>query len=302
MKNDFLLLSFYLTLMAYSYAQPGALPSLDEYLRNSHLPTQTSPEGLHFMIERPGTGPSPVDGDYVLIHYEGRLLDSTLFDQSEPSDPLVFRVANREVIKGLDLGVQLLKKGGKARLFLPASLGYMQYGVEGSVPPDSPLMYEVELLDIFNFEQYDSYMRKLEERERLAFEQRNKAQFQDDLRLLEEYAAANQLKTKRTASGLSYSLVKSGKGQNARRGNHLKIEYEGYLTDGSLIERSSQPFEFVLGSARVIQGWEEGLQFFNQGSEGWLLIPSRLAYGAVNAKNIPANAALIFKIKVMEVR
>lgn len=298
MKNLFLLL--FCLMVVSSYAQPG--PSLEAFFQKHRIQAQTTPEGLHYLLEYPGTGKAPADGDYVLIRYRGSLLDSTVFDESEPDQPFVFQVGNREVIEGLDLGVKVLKKGGKATLFMPASLGYQQFGVEGSVPPNSPLIYEVELLDIMNFDQYDHYMRSLEEREKAKFEQQKKEQFGKDMRIIEEYAALRQLKTQRTPSGLSYVISKAGKGPNAKPGNHLKIMYESYLADGTLIEESAQPFEFVLGTARVIQGWEEGLQFFNKGSEGWLLIPSNLAYGPMSVKNIPAYSVLIFKIKVLELK
>jgi peptidylprolyl isomerase len=301
MINHITLLVCFVVSIAMVVAQPGNPPSLQTYLQANQLKTRTTPEGLHYILDRPGTGTTPADGDYVLIQYQGFLLDSTIFDQSEPEQPFLFQVGNREVITGLDLGVRLLKKGGKARLYLPASLGYKEFGVEGSVPPESPLMFEVELLDVMNFDQYDRYMRAFEERERASFELQKKEQFRKDLLIIEDYAASQQLKTRQTVSGLSYCITKTGKGPNTKPGDQLTLAYEGYLTDGTLFEASTQPFGFVLGSARVIQGWEEGLQFFNKGSEGVLIIPSQLAYGPIRTKNIPANTVLIFKIKVLEI-
>ncbi len=284
--------------MAQAAAQPV---SLENFLLENNLKTKSTPDGLHYLTRSPGAGVSSKDGDYVLIRYKAMLLDSTVFDESEPGNPFVFQVGNREVIKGLDHGVQLMKMGEKTTFFIPPSLGYQQYGVEGSVPPNSPLLYEVELLDVMDFDQYDRYMRELEEQERVEFEHRKKAQFNTDIRLIEEYAAANQLRTKRTPSGLSYVITKPGKGTPAKKGNRLKINYEGYFLDGNLFEASEKPYEFTLGAARVIEGWEEGLQFFNKGSEGWLLVPSKLAYGPVPVGKIPANSVVIFKIKVLEI-
>ena len=68
--------------------------------------------------------------------------------------------------------------------------------------------------------------------------------------------------------------------------------------------KRKKTYQFVLGRGKVIQGWDEGMQFFNKGSEGWLLIPSKLAYGpmAINEDdiNIPGDSALAFKIKIIE--
>jgi len=299
MKNHCLLLLLGCLVVSGTVAQSGDL--IENFLRENNLQAQAAPEGLRYITTQTGSGNEAKDGDYILIEYKAMLLDSTVFDRSEAGEPFVFQLGNREVIKGLDLGVRLIKKGGKATFFIPAPLGYQQYGIEGAVPPNSPLMYEVELLDVMDFEEYDRFMRNMEERERAEFEQRRKAQFETDLRLLEEYAAANQLRTKRTPSGLGYAITKPGKGALAKSGDHLKVSYEGYLANGEIFEASEKPFEFILGSARVIGGWEEGLQFFNKGSEGWLLVPSKLGYGPVAVREIPANSVLIFKIKILDI-
>ncbi|MEK7256760.1 MAG: FKBP-type peptidyl-prolyl cis-trans isomerase [Bacteroidota bacterium] len=288
-------------------AQPDSPLSLEDYLQKNSLSTQATEDGLHYQIQLPGSGNFPKQGDYVLLTFKAMLLDSTVFDQSHEGEPFIFQVGNREVIKGLDKGIRLLKKGGKAKLFVPPSLGYMQYGVGKTVPPNSPLIYEIELLDVMNFEQYDAFMRDLEERERQEFKRLEQAQFEKDLNIIESVAEEKRLKTKRTFSGLSYAVTKPGKGENAKPGNKLVVAYEGFLADGSPFEKSpaEKPYEFVLGAGKVMDGWEEGLQFFNKGSEGWLLIPSRLAYGQleINEANVrvPANSVLVFKVKVVEI-
>ncbi len=278
-------------------AQPDSLLSLEDFLRKNKVEAKATPEGLHYLVSKKGSGNAPATGDYVLLRYRAMLLDSTVFDQSEEGSPLVFQVGNHEVIKGLDLGVQLLKKGGSATLYLPPTLGYQQYGVQGSVPPNSALIYEVELLDVLDFEQYDRYMRELEERERATYEQSRKAQFQKDLKSIEEYATSHGLLVKRTNSGLSYAITKPGKGPAPKPGTQVTVAYEGFLADDTSFDQSEK-FEFTLGAAKVIEGWEEGLRYFNPGSEGWLLVPSKLAYGPLTVHKIPANSVLIFRIKM----
>ena len=221
-----------------------------------------------------------------------------MFDESEPANPLVFQVGNHEVIKGLDQGVQLLKKGSAATLFMPPSMGYQQYGAQ-NVPPNAALIYEVELLDVMNFDQYDQYMRELEERERAAYEQGRVQQFQQDLKKIEAYASARSLLVRRTNSGLSYAVTKTGKGTPPKPGDQVKAAYEGFLLDETSFDKSEK-FEFKMGAAKVIEGWEEGLKFFAPGSEGWLLVPSKLAYGPIPVGKVPANSVLIFKIKMLK--
>ncbi len=280
------------------FAQSDSPLSLKDYLQKSNLATQSTPDGIHYLLSKKGNGKAPVTGEYVLLQYRAMLLDSTVFDQSEEGNPLVFQVGNHEVIKGLDLGVQLLKKGGSATLYLPPSLGYQQYGAQG-VPPDAALIYEVELLDVMDFDQYDRYMRALEERERAEYEQGRVEQFQKDLKAIEAYAAAHGLIVRRTNSGLSYAITKQGKGAAPRPGASLKVAYEGFLLDDTVFDQSEN-YAFTLGAAKVIQGWEEGLQFFSPGSEGWLLVPSKLAYGPIPVGKVPANSALVFKVKMLK--
>ena len=281
--------------------------SLESYLHQHHLTPQTTDEGLRYFLDRPGTGVYPKKGDFTLIRFRAMLLDSTVFDQSTDSEPFIFQIGNREVIRGLDRAVQLLKKGGNGTFYIPAQMGYKDQGVGDVVPPGSPLIYEVELLNIMKFEQYDDFMRRFEERERIDFERQRKEQFQTDMNIIREYASQHNLDVKSTPSGLSYAITRRGKGENCKPGDRLRVAYEGYLANGESFEKSPHgiPYEFYLGSGKVMDGWEEGLQFFNKHAEGWLLIPSILGYGPTVIKedniHIPANSVLVFKVKVVDI-
>ena len=83
----------------------------------------------------------------VKVHYTGKLLDGTVFDSSvERGQPAEFPLNG--VILGWTEGLQLIKKGGKAKLVIPSSLGYGDRGAGDKIAPFSPLYFEVELLDI----------------------------------------------------------------------------------------------------------------------------------------------------------
>jgi FKBP-type peptidyl-prolyl cis-trans isomerase len=97
----------------------------------------------------PGSGPAAKAGDALSIHYRGTLEDGTEFDSSYPrGDTLDFKLGAGELIKGMDSGLVGLRVGGKRRLRIPPALGYGKAGIRGVIPPDSVLIFEVELVSI----------------------------------------------------------------------------------------------------------------------------------------------------------
>ena len=95
-----------------------------------------------------GTGPVAVNGDTVTVNYVGTLTNGTKFDSSYDSgQPFTFRLGAGQVIAGFDQGVVGMRVGGKRRLTIPPSLGY---GIQpkGSIPGNSTLIFEVELVSI----------------------------------------------------------------------------------------------------------------------------------------------------------
>ena len=103
------------------------------------------PSGLAYEIIKPGAGDFPKATDTVKVIYTGTLLNGTKFDSNVGADPIEFQL-NR-VIPGWSEGIQKINKGGKIKLYVPSQLGYGEEGNQG-IPPNSALIFEVELLDI----------------------------------------------------------------------------------------------------------------------------------------------------------
>ena len=104
--------------------------------------------GLYYKITKDGIGPFPSKGDKVSVHYKGTLLDGTVFDSSyQRNQPIEFDIGLGQVIAGWDEGIMLLNKGAGARFIIPSNLAYGSRGAGGIIPPNSTLIFEVELLN-----------------------------------------------------------------------------------------------------------------------------------------------------------
>ncbi len=103
--------------------------------------------GLQYEILNEGDGPRPTADDTVRCHYEGTLIDGTVFDSSyRRNQPAEFGL--RQVIAGWTEGVQMMKVGAKYKFYIPYQLGYGEHGAGNSIPPYAALIFTVELLAI----------------------------------------------------------------------------------------------------------------------------------------------------------
>ncbi len=136
---------------------------IEDFLIENGIEAQSTEEGLYYVITQEGNGEQPVNGNTVVVNYTGQLLDGTMFDSSIEEDakaggvyregrnygtPFDFLLGQGRVIKGWDIGIALLSKGAKATLYIPSALGYGARGAGANIPPNSVLMFDVELVDI----------------------------------------------------------------------------------------------------------------------------------------------------------
>lgn len=107
----------------------------------------TLPSGLQYEIITEGKGKKPEATDQVKCHYEGTLIDGTLFDSSiKRGEPAVFGV--NQVIPGWVEALQLMPEGSKWKLYIPSDLAYGAQGAGEMIPPHSTLVFEVELIEV----------------------------------------------------------------------------------------------------------------------------------------------------------
>ena len=231
----------------------------------------TTPTGLNYIDKVIGTGRTPQTGDKVKVHYTGTLEDGTKFDSSrDRNQPFEFPLGVGRVIKGWDEGVATMKEGGKRKLIIPSELAYGSRNI-GSIPPNSILFFDVELIEVI--EKFVDTDFSLPGREEV------------------------------TKSGLRMILHKEGNGEIPLPGQTVTVHYTGLLENGNKFDSShdrGQPFSFQLGQGRVIQGWDEALALMSKGEKRTLIIPPDIGYGARGQGKIPPNATLIFEVELID--
>lgn len=118
---------------------------LEENAKRPEVVTLAS--GLQYEVIKEGNGKKPMATDRVKCHYEGTLIDGTLFDSSvKRGEPAIFGV--NQVIKGWIEALQLMTEGSKWRLFIPSELAYGAQQAGEMIPPHSTLIFEVELIEV----------------------------------------------------------------------------------------------------------------------------------------------------------
>ncbi len=225
-----------------------------------------------------GDGDKPLPTDQVVVHYTGWLEDGTKFDSSyDRGTPAVFRLNG--VIRGWTEGVGDMRVGEKRKLRIPSDLGYGSSN-NGRIPPNSTLVFDVELIEINPYEKFA----KVPPMEQLPGDS------------VTGEAATSE-------SGLSWYDIVDGDGeQPSSSSSTVEVHYTGWLVDGTKFDSSvdrGQTISFPLNG--VIAGWTEGVGSMSVGSKRKLIIPAHLGYGDRGAGGgaIPPGATLVFDVELV---
>lgn len=237
--------------------------------------TITTASGLKYIIWKKGDGDQAETGDNVSVHYAGRLLDGSPFDNSyDRGQPFSFPLGGGRVIKGWDEGIAFLNVGDSATLIIPADLGYGSIS-RPTIPANSTLIFDVELMGVKKVVKPTPYETK-------------------------------GLDTISTGTGLKYIRLNKTDGATVTAGSTVAVHYTGYLYDGTIFDSSisrGEPISFPIGVGRVIKGWDEGISLLKVGEKARLLIPYQLAYGERGAgQMIKPRTDLIFDVELISVK
>lgn len=127
------------------------IQTINDYLTKNHISAQRTPSGAFVQMLSQGSGPAVQQGNLVTVNYTGRTLDGTVFDSSTDSSfqhatPLKFSVG--QMIPGFNEGIVMLKKGDKAKFFIPSPLGYGAQSPSPKMKPNSILIFDIDVLDV----------------------------------------------------------------------------------------------------------------------------------------------------------
>ncbi len=123
--------------------------SITRYLEKNNITNAQKHEGIYYTITEQGNGGAIVAGDDVIFEATGKFLnDSPFYSSKEQGQPLEIFMGQNMVVPGLEEGLTLLQKGGKATLYLPSEMGYGEEGQGAVIPPNTVLIYEIEVLEV----------------------------------------------------------------------------------------------------------------------------------------------------------
>jgi FKBP-type peptidyl-prolyl cis-trans isomerase FkpA len=116
------------------------------YLAKNNIVATRHSSGVYYQIIAPGAGAIEyTSSTSILAHYQGMLLDGTIFDTTTGKSPVSFILG--QVIAGWQIGIPMIQKGGKIRLIIPSVLGYQNQN-KGTIPPNSVMDFEIELINV----------------------------------------------------------------------------------------------------------------------------------------------------------
>ncbi|MES2387447.1 MAG: FKBP-type peptidyl-prolyl cis-trans isomerase [Bacteroidota bacterium] len=260
-------------------------PALDGPHSRPNLKSKYTVDGLEYFFFKKNNGKKARLGDIITMHIEYRThQDSLLGSTRAAGNPIRIKAAEPPFKGGLESGLMMVSPGDSVVFFIPADSVLKDYPRDHwppAVHSKTKLAYYLKVVDINTEAEL----------------------IQKETDALMTYAKSKKLQVRKSENGLMYAITEEGTGVQARAGDSVAVHYTGMLTDGKVFDsskQSGQPIEFVLGTHRVIQGWDQGIALLKEGTKAVLLIPSALAYGPNGSPpTIPGYAPLVFEVELV---
>ena len=272
---------------------------------------QKTESGISYTIVKEGNGRKPDAGGYWGINiayfdHTGKQLFSSEDRGGTIEAPYQ---APYPANGGLEECFNYVGEGDSAVFQVPADSLY-KYTAGRMVPSDQAgTMMEVQIGVVVVYTR-DEYIAKMEED--------NKARADEEASMIEAYIAENNLNAQPTEEGVYIEILEPGTGEKPTAGQQVKVDYKGYVLDGTVFDtsieeeakaagvfspgRTYEPYGFSLVTGSVIQGWHIGVGNLAEGAKAKLIIPSRHAYGPQSrGPVIKPNSILVFDVELVEI-
>jgi FKBP-type peptidyl-prolyl cis-trans isomerase len=282
---------------------------IQAYLTKNNVSATPTASGIYIITQNTGAGRGIQKGDFVKINLTVSAIDGTkIFSTLDKNKPITFEYGQPFDTKGFEEAISTMKKGSKATVVVPSSMGFGEKGrkdMNGQdiIAPYSPVVYDIEVLDLMTKAQNEKAKKdEAENAKKAAAEAMAK-----EPTLIQQYLKDNKITVKPTASGLYYIEKVKGKGAKAMVGKKVKVQYtgkllNGFVFDSSVDKKPSTPFEFTIGKGEVIPGWEEGIAMMSPGGKATLVIPSKLAWGERGyGADIKPYAPVVFDVELVSI-
>jgi FKBP-type peptidyl-prolyl cis-trans isomerase len=252
--------------------------------------------GLIYKIHQDNKMPKAQPGDYLTVEMTYLTNeDSLLFDAKGQTFPMQLE---KPVFAG-DINEALAMMGvGDSTTFVIRADSFLLKNAKVLQLPtfvnaNSKVIFHVKLHNIQTLEELQK------EEEQMIENARN-----NEVLMIQQYLADNNLSAQPTETGLYFIRTVSGKGPQAHKGKKVVVHYTGKFLNGQKFDSSldrNRPVEFTLGQGEVIGGWDEGITMMNVGDEVLLIFPSPLGYGEGRG-DIPPFTPLLFEVKLINIK
>jgi peptidylprolyl isomerase len=251
----------------------------DEFPKNlNSFAWKTQASGVEIFDEKIGEGVPARPGMTIKAQYTGWLPGGTMVASSKSKGkPADLLLGASKLIKGWESGLAGVQPGAVRWLRLQPAMAYGSNALP-RIPPNSVLIYRIEV---------------------------NTIETEEGTEGMDFFPNLDSIDLQNGREGLQYAVITpptDSTAAPAQAGKKVKVQYTGWLTDGSTFDSSRNrnvPFEFPLGAGKVIRGWDIGVEGMRPGEKRILVVPPGIGYGSRGAGPIPPDATLIFQVEYL---
>jgi FKBP-type peptidyl-prolyl cis-trans isomerase len=262
---------------------------------------QTSPKGLKFNIISNVSKSKATLGNYIRYSSTLRTTSGDVIFAAADADKLLYAKITEPSHDGDPIEIlTMIGEGDSVSMLIPEKEFFKNVSaLPEQVKPGDKVYLDIKIYNVYTEEQYNNEI----------LPTIKAAPYIKEEQLIKEYINARGWQFTKTESGLFVVVDKAGSGKKPVNGSKVKVNYSGFLLDGTPFDSNVnpqfnhvQPFEFTIGSGQVIKGWDEGIPYFAKGGKGKLIIPARIGYGEQGSGKIPPNSSLMFEIELLDIQ